>query len=221
MSKPDYSTDELAEILWNYHLLHHKLEKSDAILVLGNHDIRSADYSVELFKQGWAPIMIFTGGAIHQNPKLEVHWELPEAEIFAQRAVELGVPENAILTESRSKNTGENFELTARLLGERGIEAKSFIVVQKPYMERRTLATGLKHWPNAHLIVTSPPTTFEEYVSGDVPKNQVISFMVGDLQRIKVYPEKGLQVPQEIPDQVWHAYLHLVERGFTDRLIRE
>ena len=47
----------------------------------------------------------------------------------------------------------------------------------------------------------------------------VVSIMVGDLQRIRVYAEKGFQIPQEIPDDVWDAFEELVTRGFHDRLV--
>ena len=43
--------------------------------------------------------------------------------------------------------------------------------------------------------------------------------MVGDLQRIRVYAERGFQIPQEIPDEVWAAYEELVQLGFDERLV--
>ncbi len=52
----------LSEKLWDYHLLHHVLQKSDCILVLGSHDIRVAERAAELYLQQWAPIVIFSGG---------------------------------------------------------------------------------------------------------------------------------------------------------------
>jgi hypothetical protein len=48
----------------------------------------------------------------------------------------------------------------------------------------------------------------------------VISIMVGDLQRIRVYPEKGFQIPQEIPADVWDAYEELVAAGYDTRLVQ-
>lgn len=45
--------------------------------------------------------------------------------------------------------------------------------------------------------------------------------MVGDLQRIKEYPAKGFQIPQEIPDNVWSAYEKLGCVGYTSHLINE
>ena len=43
--------------------------------------------------------------------------------------------------------------------------------------------------------------------------------MVGDLQRIMVYPERGFQIEQEIPNEIWAAYKELVTLGFTKYLI--
>jgi len=44
--------------------------------------------------------------------------------------------------------------------------------------------------------------------------------MIGDLQRIKVYPQKGFQIFQEIPDDVWTAYEQLLALGYTKHLIK-
>jgi len=48
----------------------------------------------------------------------------------------------------------------------------------------------------------------------------VIHIMVGDLQRIKLYPAKGFQIEQEIPDNVWQAFEELVTLGFDQQLVR-
>ena len=102
-----------------------------------------------------------------------------------------------------------------------GLDPQSFIVVQKPYMERRSYKTNKKHWPNKQLVVTSPQIAFEDYATADIPLERVIHIMVGDLQRIKVYGEVGYQVPQHIPDAVWQAYERLVELGYDSQLIKE
>jgi uncharacterized membrane protein len=47
----------------------------------------------------------------------------------------------------------------------------------------------------------------------------VISIMVGDLQRIKVYADKGFQIHQEIPDEIWSAYEELIAAGYNRHLI--
>jgi hypothetical protein len=51
--------------------------------------------------------------------------------------------------------------------------------------------------------------------------DDVIGIMVGDLQRIRLYPERGFQIAQEIPEDVWSAYELLVYAGYDRFLIRE
>jgi uncharacterized SAM-binding protein YcdF (DUF218 family) len=206
-----------AKALWDYHQLRHPLEASDCILVLGSHDTRVAERGADLYLQGWSRLLIFSGGL--GNLTLGV-WTEPEADKFARIARDMGVPESAILIENASTNTGENIRFTRKLLEARGLDPHSFIVVQKPYMERRSLATFARNWPGKRFLVTSPQIPFLEYPSAEIPLERVIHLMVGDLQRIKVYPEKGFQIPQEIPAEVWEAFENLVRAGFTDHLIR-
>ncbi len=54
-----------------------------------------------------------------------------------------------------------------------------------------------------------------------IPMELIIHIIVGDLQRLKEYPEKGFQIRQEIPGGVWNVYLELLEKGFTHHLARE
>jgi|SRR6185312_11673927 len=208
----------LAKKLWNYHQMNHVLAKSDCILALGSHDLRVADRVAELYHQGLAPLVIMSGGLGNFTQEI---WTEPEADKFATIAIEKGVPEEAILIENKSTNTGENILFTQKLLKEKGLNPQSFIVVQKPYMERRSYATFKKHWPDKKLMVTSPQISFETYPTAEIPLERVIHIMVGDLQRIKYYPEKGFQIYQEIPDEVWQAYEKLVKLGFDLHLMKE
>jgi uncharacterized SAM-binding protein YcdF (DUF218 family) len=207
----------LAKILWDYHQMHHPLEKADCILVLGSHDLRVADRGADLYLEGLAPILIFSGGL--GNLTLGM-WTEPEADKFARIAIEKGVPADAIYIENKSTNTGENIIFTGRLLKEENLRPSSFIVVQKPYMERRSYATFKKHWPDKKLLVTSPQIPFDEYSNEVIPLERVINIMVGDLQRIKLYPEKGFQIYQDIPQYVWSAYERLIELGYDKHLVK-
>jgi len=206
----------LAKKLWDYHHMHHELQKADCILVLGSHDLRVADRGADLWLGGWAPLIVFSGGL--GNLTKEV-WEEPEADQFARIASEKGVPEEAILIENKSTNTGENIVFTRQLLQEKNLDPGTFIVVQKPYMERRSFATFKKHWPEKNLIVTSPQIPFEQYTTDEISPEKVINIMVGDLQRIKLYPAMGFQVYQDIPADIWLAYEKLVALGFNKHLV--
>jgi len=215
-------THTLAEKIWQYHQLKHQLEKADAILVLCSHDKKVAETGAQLFLEGWAPLLIFAGGLGSVTREM---WTQPEADQFAEIAIGMGVPSDKILIENKSSNTGENILFTKQLLAEKQIDPQRFILVQKPYMERRSFATFKKMWPEKEVLVTSPQVSFEEYLRGytneQLSKDDVISIMVGDLQRIKLYPLKGFQIHQDIPVDVWSAYEELVRAGYDQRLVDE
>jgi uncharacterized SAM-binding protein YcdF (DUF218 family) len=212
---------QLASKIWDYHKLDHALEAADAILVLCSHDERVAERSVELYKASLAPLVIFSGGAGAITKRL---WQEPEAERFARIAIAAGVPKENVLTENKSSNTGENVRFTRQMLDALGLELQKFLLVQKPYMERRSYATFRKLWPEKDVIVTSPQTSFEEYLrnyaNSALTRDDVISIMVGDLQKIRLYPARGFQIEQEVPTDVVAAFDELVTAGFTKYLIQ-
>ncbi|MFZ2072175.1 MAG: YdcF family protein [Minisyncoccia bacterium] len=210
--------ENLAKIIWDYHHLNQKLEKADCILVLGSHDLRIAEHGAKLFLEGWAPLIIFSGGLGHLTKEI---WSESEADQFARIAINMGVPKEKIIVENKSTNTGENIKFSRELLKEKNIDPKKFIVVQKPYMERRTYATFKKVWPEKEFVVTSPPISFENYPDKLRTKKDVIEIMVGDLQRIKLYAENGFQIPQKIPVNVWDSFKKLVRAGYTKHLVKE
>jgi uncharacterized SAM-binding protein YcdF (DUF218 family) len=210
----------LAQKIWCYHQMNHPLEKADTILVLCSHDRKVAERGAELFLSGWAPLLIFSGGFGSITREL---WTKPEADQFAEIAIAMGVPAEGILIENKSTNTGENIQFTKQLLADKNIDPQKFILVQKPYMERRSFATFRKIWPDKEVIVTSPQVSFDEYLDSysakELSPDDVISIMVGDLQRIRIYAKEGFQIHQEIPDDVWSAYEELVRAGYDQRLI--
>jgi len=70
----------LAKKLWDYHHMHHTLENADCILVLGSHDLRVAERGAEVYLQGLAPIIIFSGGLGNVTKGI---WTETEADKFA------------------------------------------------------------------------------------------------------------------------------------------
>jgi len=210
------SIDRAARILWDYHHVNHALARADCIIVLGSHDTRVAERGAELLLAGWAPLIVFSGNLGSLTSGI---WEHPEAEIFADVAAALGVPRERMLVEVRSTNTGENVAFSRLLLAERGIHPRRAIAVQKPYMERRTYATFRQGWPELEVIVTSPQIAFDDYPNEAITRDDVIHIMVGDLQRLMVYAEKGWSTRQEIPPEVLDAFERLVAAGYTRRLL--
>ena len=81
MSSPDdavaLNPDELrlAEVIWDYHQLHHAITTGDAILVLCSHDTIVAERGAELYLEGRAPLLIFSGGSGAITRRV---WESPK-----------------------------------------------------------------------------------------------------------------------------------------------
>jgi uncharacterized SAM-binding protein YcdF (DUF218 family) len=209
--------DALARPIWDYMKLNQTLAPADCILVFGSHDPRVAKYGANLFLRKLAPLIVFSG----KRGNLTERWRGTEADKFARVALRAGVPRSRILIEREATNSGENVRFTKRLLEKRGLNPERVIVVQKPYMERRTWATFRKVWPQKRITVTSPPLSFEDYPSRSISKRDVIAIMLSDLQKIRLYARKGFQIRQRIPRQVLDCYRQLIELGYTEHLLRK
>ncbi len=222
MKMDEKLVDYYAELLYDYHFLKQPLQKAEAIFVLGSHDPSVADYAVELYKEGWAKCIIFSGGVVRPIGELRNSTPKTEANAFFDIAVKAGVPEEAIIIDNEATNTGQNFSCTRKVLKEKGHDFQNFILVQKPYMVRRTYATALVQFAEFKFISTAKPDSYAQYIArcaeNNISKERVISNMTGDLQRLKIYPEKGFLVSMQIPDNVWDAYNKLIEIGFDGRM---
>ena len=207
--------------LWDYMCLHQTLKKADCIVGFGCYNEDVARRAAQLYHQGFAPLVLFTGGLGRNTSAM---WTESEASRFARIALAEGVPETAILLEERSTNSAENLLFSRRLLAERGLTHPRIIGVQKPYMERRLFAAFPVYWPEAEVIVTSWQQSYEEYLSGlsrwARTEEDTIHMIVGDFQRISVYAERGYQIPQEIPKKVMEAFDFLVMLGYTKQLVK-
>jgi hypothetical protein len=202
----------LARIIWDHLVLSGPLSQADVILALGCHDTRVAAHAASLWHAGWAPLVIVSGG----RGKITTAWAETEARVFGRVAREHGVPADALLLEETATNTGENITASRRLLDERGIAVRSGILVAKPYMTRRAVATARRQWPGVAWSAASPDLGFDAF---DADERQFIELMVGDLQRMVVYAERGFQVPMPVPAIVWAAYEELARLGFDRHVI--
>lgn len=217
ISEKSYDVDELAKVIWDYHKMGHSLRKADCIVVLGSHDTRVAERGAELFLEGWAPLIIFSGGLGNFTKYM---WTESEAEKFARIAENMGVPRGRMLLESKSTNTGENIIFTKELMIKENIKSDLLILIHKPYMERRSYATFKKIWPEKEAIVTSPQISYEDYANADITMDDIINIMVGDFQRVMVYPKMGFQIHQDVPEDAQKAFEELVKLGYTKHLIK-
>ena len=212
---------ENVQILWDFMHMNHQPEPADVIVGFGCYDEDIPKRCAELWHQGYAPYVCFSGGLGRNTDKL---WTKSEAERFAAIAVAAGVPEDRIILENKSTNSAENLLFTPKVLAEAGVKAERIIAVHKPYMEKRLWAAMQVYWPDVRALYTSPRVTLEEHMAHaeavGMTRKGVIDTIVGDVQRMALYAEKGYQVPVEIPAEVRAAYDALVEQGHTGQLAR-
>ncbi|MDT7726501.1 MAG: hypothetical protein QOI21_3077 [Actinomycetota bacterium] len=211
--------DELradVETLWDYHNMHHELRPTDVGIGLGSHDLGVATYAAELYHSGMFPLIVFTGA---NAPTTVERFPHGEAVHYREHALELGVPDDAILIETEARNTGDNITLTRQLLADKGIAVNSATLISRPYQQRRAYATCKKLWPEIDVICASRPLPLDEYIAtiGDV--DRVINMLVGDTQRITEYAEKGYAIAQDVPRAVEAAYKKLLHAGYDKRVI--
>ena len=209
------------EILWNFMHMNQSPEQADVIVGFGCYDEDIPKRCAELYHQGFAPWVCFSGGLGRNTGRL---WTKSEAERFAAVAMAEGVPEDRIILEKKSTNSAENLLFTPKILAEAGVTAEKIIAVHKPYMEKRLWAAMQVYWPDVRAVYTSPRVMLEEHMAHaeavGMTRKGVIDTIVGDVQRMALYAEKGYQVPVEIPAEVRAAYDALVEQGYTGQLAR-
>ena len=212
---------EPLQIIWDYLGLHQEPKKADVIVGFGNFNTDIARRAAELYHQGYAPKILFTGGL---GRNTEGMLPEPEAVRFARVAMACGVPEEDIILEDQSTNTAENIILTRRLLEDLGVPHDRILGVHQPFMERRITAAIGVYWPELDFRVTSPQVSIESYLADarkqGVTEEASISVIVGDFQRMDLYAKKGYQLTQYIPEEAWDAFRELVAMGYDKQLAR-
>jgi uncharacterized SAM-binding protein YcdF (DUF218 family) len=205
-----------AQLIWDFHQVRHDVVPCAAALALGCNDIGVATYAAELYHRGLFPTIVFTGATSRDTAAI---FPRGEAVHFRERALELDVPDEAILVEPEAANTGANIALSREVLARTGLVPDSVLLISMPYMERRAYATCRQLWPEVTPVCTSVSLTLEEYVKTIGDGVEVIDMIIGDLQRVVEYPKRGFATKQSVPPNVIAAFDRLVAAGFTSRLL--
>jgi uncharacterized SAM-binding protein YcdF (DUF218 family) len=114
----------------------------------GDTDARTKK-AVSLYKNGWAPLIIFSGAAEDkQGPS--------NAMAMRGAAIAAGVPDAAILIEEASENTSENAQKTRDLLLARNIN--DIILVTSGYHQRRASMEFASYTKGDNVTIRNAPT---------------------------------------------------------------
>lgn len=216
------TVDTYTEKIFNFMRMRHKLSLADVIIVLGSNDPGVPEYAASVFREGYAPLIVCTGGMAHGEDINNTGWQKSEAEMYKDVLLKADVPDQVIILEKEAKSTGDNCHFSRRVLEHKNIFPKKIILVCKEYFERRAYATFRKQWPEVEVLVYSPEVTYQEFKKRtDVPEEIFMNVMVGDFLRMKDYVLKGFQIEQDIPEDVWAAGEALLALGFDKYRPRE
>jgi hypothetical protein len=206
---------DAARLIWDYLKLDMPVSKSDGIVIFCSNDLRVAEYASSLYHDGYADWICPTGGTGRLTYDL---FHKPEALAFLDVLVNNGVPTDAIFPEIRATNSAENVFYSRELITSRGLPHGKLIILQKPYVERRTLATVTWYWPGQVFTVSSPPLTFDNYPFPGFTQAELIHVLAGEFQRMRLYADRGWQSPQTVPETAMAANKTLTDAGYTGQL---
>ena len=186
--------------LYNFLSPKDNLAKADLIIGFGHFDLRIPEQCTELYQNGLAPKILFTGGVGAGS----ADFKNPEAVEFLNH-VKNKYPEittDNILTEETSTNTGDNIKNSIEILKAKGFfeSLKRIILVATPTRQLRVFLTAKKYFPKVVLINLPPSSSFE--VDKQMNEVKAIDFekhLLGELDRIQKYPKMGFACSTEIP----------------------
>jgi uncharacterized SAM-binding protein YcdF (DUF218 family) len=208
---PQRPSEELLQEIWDFMAFQNHLTPADVIIGGGCTDLGVARHCADLYHQGLAPLIVFTGYK-------QLAMQVTEAALFTEEAVKHGVPSAAILQEPNASNTGQNITLSQALLQSQGILPARVILVHKPYMARRFLATAQAQWKEKapEFIVSHEAISMHDYMQRQ-GREYTIGKLLGDFDRMTAYVRKGFQAPQIIPPEIAAIRKELQQRGFEGR----
>jgi uncharacterized SAM-binding protein YcdF (DUF218 family) len=144
---------ELVSEINNYLGEKEEPEESDVILVYGSKDLKRARLAVSLWKEGLAPIIVMAGG----KPNYIEEGGIPEATIFRDEAIRLGVPETRIIAEINSITVPDNTRSAMNLMDNLNIPYKRIIIVIAWFAMRRAWVHLSKYGPTGIKIYRTCP----------------------------------------------------------------
>jgi len=204
-----------AQVIWDYQAIYEKPEESDFIIATG-HESRLVNEAIKLFKEGYAKYFVASGGHLYGEMRgfNSEDNDKTEAEVFKNKALKQGIPEDKIILQDKSKNLGEVFKYTKEIFANKGISVKKGIFICEPDKQRRGKASLEKQWPEIDTIVTSIKVTMEEYANDELSMPKLIKQITVNMKKIIEYPALGFQKEQYIPKEVMEAYNKLLSSGF-------
>jgi hypothetical protein len=208
-----------ANILWNFHNITEDdnvdLLSTDLAIVSGHVD-GLVDYAASLYKQGVAPRLLFGGGLMYGQVRgLDIVGDSPEAFVYFDRAVKLGVDPSDIIIEGLHKNMGEAVQTAQWIIKSLDADIKKVIWICEPDKKLRSWATIKKQFGiDVDVVVNSFTDSLSDYARNTNQTVNIIRSMVKNTLKLGYNYRSGFQVEVPVPDEVYEAAGYLVDKGY-------
>lgn len=135
---------------------------ADVIFLPGGSNPEPPEYAAELYKSGYAKVLLPSGGVSVKSGRfsgVKAKKELydrdyaTDCEFYADVLLKNGVPESAIVRESRSGHTRDNAFLSRKAADGRGLDIKKAMIVCKSFHARRCLMLYQLAFPETEITV--------------------------------------------------------------------
>jgi uncharacterized SAM-binding protein YcdF (DUF218 family) len=140
--------------LWDFLAESDEIKKAEVIFVFGGPETKRAKKAIDLYNEGLASKILFTGQKSSFMPDVET----TEAEFYAGMAKDAGIESSNIILETLAVNTPENAVNSLALLNNMGMQPKSFILITAEYHMRRAYLTfkAALNWEAELVRITVP-----------------------------------------------------------------
>jgi uncharacterized SAM-binding protein YcdF (DUF218 family) len=161
------------------------LKKADAIVILEGDGFARIPEGVRLYKEGWAPVVVISGGVNNPPHSTTASEMMPEV-------VKLGVPQSAILLEEKSQHTRDQAVYLSAICKERGWTR--MIMVASHYHQYRAYLTLFKGLQEAGLdraveLINAPARDLPWFAHET--QGRRIDLLQGEFERIERYAPQG------------------------------
>ncbi len=185
---------DFVKALTDYIFIKDEPVRSDVIFIPGCTYYPLPEYAAALYASGLADVIIpsgrystLRGHLTLQSPQDKYRFDFPtEAEFFAHVLTENGVPEEAVLCETKSEYTCQNAFFTAELVAKAGIKADTALLVCKSFHARRAYSYYKWAFPDTDIRVC-PVDTVGESADDWFETQKGRDRIMGELKRIADY----------------------------------
>lgn len=158
-------------------------ENIDILFIFGSKDLGRVHKAVtEIFNKHKVKYILIAGGSRYDTQE---DFE-PEAVVFRQEAIKLGVPSEKIIVESESITVADNVRSGLNLLDTLNIEYKNIVTMISWFAQKRAWA-HLKKYTDADIICVNSDPKSKELTPGEWYRNETgVNIIFSEFLKMKM-----------------------------------